>query len=72
MTLEQTLARVERFIKASGLKPSTVSRKVFLDGKRLDRLKDTGNCTLGLLKAANKRLTKLEGELKEKAQREAA
>lgn len=60
MNLESTIARVEAYIRTSGMAASTVSRLVFKDGKRLRRLKETGNCTLGLIERANATLDQLE------------
>jgi hypothetical protein len=65
MTLDQTLARLTRFQKISGLAESTISRKVFKDGKRWKRLRDVRSCTIGLLERANDRLDELEKTYRE-------
>lgn len=65
MTLPETLLRVERYAKKSGKAETTVSRMVFKDGKRLERLRTTGSCTIGLLERANAVLDELEAELDE-------
>ena len=58
------ISRVDRFVKRSGLAPSTVSRKVFLDGKRLDELKAGKSRMFSETVAeASKRLDELEAEL---------
>lgn len=55
--------RVERFVKRSGLSPKTVSRKVFLDSKRLASLKDGSRMFPETIEEACERLAQLEKKL---------
>lgn len=54
------LVRAARFAEVSGLSLSTVSRKLFNDGKGLSRLKNGGQCTMRTLQTALERLDALE------------
>lgn len=65
MDIATTLNRLERFKKKTGLAESTISRKVFKDGKRWRRLIEKGSCTVGLLQRANAALDQLEEEASE-------
>ncbi len=60
--IDELLARAERLAVACDLSLSTVSRKIFNDGKGLARLKAGGQVTLKTLEAAQARLTELERE----------
>ncbi len=60
--IDELLARAERLAVASDLSLSTISRKLFNDGKGLARLKAGGQVTLKTLEAAQARLTELERE----------
>lgn len=55
--------RVECYAKRAKLKPSTASRKVFLDGGRLKDLKKGSRMFPETIEAASDRLSKLEAEL---------
>lgn len=61
--IEQFIQRAEQFAGASGLSLSTVSRKLFNDGKTIARLRDGGQCTLKTLETARARLAELEAEV---------
>ncbi|MBI1392851.1 MAG: sulfate adenylyltransferase subunit CysD [Alphaproteobacteria bacterium] len=61
--LDDLIGRAERLADASGLSLSTVSRKLFNDGKGLARLKAGGQCTVKTLAAATERLDALEREM---------
>jgi sulfate adenylyltransferase subunit 2 len=66
--VKQLVARAERLADLSGLSVSTVSRKLFNDGKGLARLKAGGQCTLRTLEEAAARLDALErGALERKS-----
>ncbi|MHA7871568.1 MAG: hypothetical protein ACX939_04380, partial [Hyphococcus sp.] len=60
--IETLLSRAETVAAQSGLSLSTVSRKLFNDGKAIARLRDGGQCTLKTLETARARLTALEAE----------
>ena len=60
--IESLLARAERVAAARSLSLSTVSRKLFNDGKGIARLKAGGQVTLRTLDAALARLAELERE----------
>ena len=54
------LERAKSAAEATGLSLSTVSRKLFNDGKAISRLEAGGQCTLKTLEAAKTRLAALE------------
>lgn len=58
--IQSFLNRADRYAVASGLSLSTVSRKLFNDGKGLARLRAGGQCTLRTLERALARLAALE------------
>lgn len=58
--IDELLARAERLAVASDLSLSTISRKLFNDGKGLARLKAGGQVTLKTLDVAHARLADLE------------
>jgi len=58
--LDDLIARAETYAETAGLSLSTVSRKLFNDGKGLTRLKSGGQCTVKTLDAAFGRLADLE------------
>jgi sulfate adenylyltransferase subunit 2 len=58
--IAELIARAERFAAARGLSVSTVSRKIFNDGKTIGRLQAGRQCTLKTLDAAEARLSELE------------
>lgn len=58
--IDQLVRRAEDLAASKGLSLSTVSRKIFNDGKGLARLKAGGQCTLKTLETARARLTALE------------
>lgn len=60
--LTELIARAERVAAERGLSISTVSRKIFNDGKTIGRLKAGRQCTLRTLMAAQERLAMLEQE----------
>ena len=60
--IDQLLDRAEALAASTGLSLSTVSRKLFNDGKGLARLKAGGQCTLKTLETARARLAALESE----------
>lgn len=60
--LDQLVSRAETLATRTGLSLSTVSRKLFNDGKGLARLKAGGQCTLKTLETAQARLAALETE----------
>ena len=64
MTTRDLVTRAERYAKKAGLKLSTVSRKILLDGGRLKDLKTSKSRMFPeTLEAAEMRLAKLEDEL---------
>jgi hypothetical protein len=65
--VEKLVARVDQYVKRSGFAPSTVSRMVFLDGKRLDALRDGSRMFPETVEAAAKRLAALEKKAVERA-----
>ncbi len=58
--IDDIIDRAERVAETKGLSLSTVSRKLFNDGKGIARLKAGGQCTLKTLETARARLTALE------------
>lgn len=58
--IEALIARASSVADGSGLSLSTVSRKLFNDGKAISRLKEGGQCTLKTLETAQARLAELE------------
>jgi len=58
--LQDLISRAERHAELNGLSLSTVSRKLFNDGKGLARLKAGGQCTLKTMETALDRLAALE------------
>ena len=58
--IDELVRRAENLADNKGLSLSTVSRKLFNDGKGLARLKAGGQCTLKTLETARERLTELE------------
>jgi sulfate adenylyltransferase subunit 2 len=58
--IQQLISRAEAAAARSHLSVSTVSRKLFNDGKAIARLKSGGQCTLKTLDAAKARLEDLE------------
>lgn len=67
MSLVPTIAafveRSKTYAERAGLKPSTVSRKIFNDGKYLDRLAGGGDIGVQTLEQAEERLAELEESL---------
>ena len=62
--LTDLIARAEKLAADRGLAISTVSRKLFNDGKTIARLQSGRQCTLKTLAAAQVRLAELEAETK--------
>ncbi len=60
--IETLLTRAKAAAESTGLTLSTVSRKLFNDGKTLARLEAGGQCTLKTLETARARLAELEAE----------
>ncbi len=60
--IQDLIARSEAAAANTGLSLSTVSRKLFNDGKAISRLKAGGQCTLKTLETARTRLAELETE----------
>ena len=60
--IDELVRRAESLADNKGLSLSTVSRKLFNDGKGLARLKAGGQCTLKTLETARERLAALENE----------
>lgn len=60
--IESLLNRAKTAAEHSGLTLSTVSRKLFNDGKAIARLEAGGQCTLKTLETARARLAELEGD----------
>lgn len=60
--LSEFIARAEAFAAESGQSISTVSRKLFNDGKAISRLSGGGQCTLKTMEQAQIRLAALEAE----------
>ncbi|MGV6818403.1 MAG: sulfate adenylyltransferase subunit CysD [Thiotrichales bacterium] len=58
--INDLLSRAERFAKTNDLSLSTVSRKLFNDGKGISRLQAGGQCTVKTLETALERLSALE------------
>jgi hypothetical protein len=63
--VRELISRVECYAKKAKLKPSTASRKVFLDGGRLKDLKKGSRMFPETMEAAAERLEKLEKELEQ-------
>lgn len=61
--LDQLLRSAEQYAERSGLSISTISRKLFNDGKTIARLKSGGQCTLRTLETAQARLAELAAEV---------
>ena len=57
--IENLLKRAEHLADARGQSISTISRKLFNDGKAIGRLKAGGQCTLKTLERAEERLAAL-------------
>lgn len=55
--------RSKAYASKAGLRPSTVSRKIFNDGKYLDRLSAGGDIGVQTLESAETKLAELESEL---------
>ncbi len=66
--LDQLLLKAETYAESAGLSVSTVSRKLFNDGKTIARLKSGGQCTLKTLETAQSRLAELTSDAPAKAQ----
>jgi hypothetical protein len=65
MTDEKALVkRAEAFSKESGLALSTISTKIFDDGKRLGELKEGSRCWPETLERASKALDKVEADFR--------
>ncbi|MEM8937113.1 MAG: sulfate adenylyltransferase subunit CysD [Pseudomonadota bacterium] len=60
--IQALIDRAEKVAERADLSLSTVSRKLFNDGKGISRLKAGGQCTLKTLETAKSRLSALEGE----------
>lgn len=60
--IDQLLTRVKSYADARGQSVSTISRKLFNDGKTIARLEGGGQCTLKTLETAKARLAELERE----------
>jgi len=58
--IQELIERAETVAASSGLSLSTISRKLFNDGKTIARLQDGGQCTLKTLETARARLSELE------------
>lgn len=61
--INNLLDRAEMAAKRANLSISTVSRKLFNDGKGISRLRAGGQCTLKTLETAKQRLNALEAEI---------
>ena len=62
------LERSRTYAQRAGLAPSTVSRKIFNDGKTLDRLASGADIGVNTLATANDKLGALERSLGEGAE----
>ena len=62
-TIDSIVSRAKAVAEKASLAPSTVSRKIFNDGKTINRLENGGQCTMKTLKAADARLSELEAQL---------
>lgn len=62
--IENLLKRAEHLADARGQSISTISRKLFNDGKAIGRLKAGGQCTLKTLERAEERLSALQAASK--------
>ena len=60
--IHELVAKAQTVADNTGLSLSTVSRKLFNDGKTIARLKDGGQCTLKTLETAKARLRTLEAK----------
>ena len=58
--IDSLITRAKAASDKSGLSISTVSRKLFNDGKAIARLEAGGQCTLKTLETARARLAELE------------
>lgn len=58
--INDLISRAERFAQTNNLSLSTVSRKLFNDGKGISRLQSGGQCTVKTLETAFERLIALE------------
>lgn len=63
--IQALITRAEKLAQTANLSLSTVSRKLFNDGKGIARLKSGGQCTLKTLETAKARLADLETEIVE-------
>jgi|GEM_PF-5161493 len=62
MNIPTLISRAENYADETGLTISTVSKKLFNDGKTLGRLKDGRQCTVRTLERAFERLAELESD----------
>ncbi len=60
--IDSIIERAKSAADSTGLSVSTVSRKLFNDGKAIARLENGGQCTLKTLETAKERLAALEAE----------
>ena len=60
---QELLHRAKAFAQRSGLSLSTVSRKLFNDGKKLDLIERGGSLTIATLEQVTARLAALEKSL---------
>ncbi len=60
--ISSIIERAKSAAESTGLSVSTVSRKLFNDGKAIARLESGGQCTLKTLETAKERLAALEAE----------
>lgn len=60
--IDGIVQRAKAAATANGLSLSTISRKLFNDGKTIARLEDGGQCTLKTLETAKQRLAALEAD----------
>ena len=67
--IEDIINRAEALASQKGLSLSTISRKLFNDGKAITRLKAGGQCTLKTLETARANITALETAAKDKPER---
>ena len=63
MTIQTLIDDIEAFAERAGQSLSTVARKVFNDGKTIDRLKDGGQLTPRTMDKARERLAQLERDM---------
>lgn len=57
---QKLIARIDALVRRSGASPSTVSRKLFGNGKRLDEIRAGGSLTMATYQRALSTLGKLE------------